>query len=260
MACAAKALETLAAPTERAVDGLGRRRRMPTTRPTTWRRAVRAAGPGGGHEDACSACAPADTVYTNGAGNYSGWLHRYCRYLGLQHHGRTQLAPTSGAMGYGVPAAVAAALLHPRAHGGQRGRRRRLPDDRPGTGHRHRLRRRARRGKLVSIVVDNGSYGTIRMHQEREYPGRVSGSDLYNPDFAALARAYGWRARARRRHRRVRAGLRRRAGRRPADAAPPQARPRRDHHAHHAECHCARRRCAAAGDQCMSWIISRTRG
>jgi acetolactate synthase-1/2/3 large subunit len=139
---------------------------------------------------------PEDAVYTNGAGNYSGWLHRYVQYPGLQHGGRTQLAPTSGAMGYGVPAAVAAALLCPdrtainiagdgdflmtgqelataTAYGAGRGR-----------------------GKLVSIVVDNGSYGTIRMHQEREYPGRVSGSDLWNPDFAALARAYGWRAAA----------------------------------------------------------------
>ena len=139
--------------------------------------------------------APADTVYTNGAGNFSAWLHRYTRYCGLQHHGRTQLAPTSGAMGYGVPAAVAASLLYPErtvvnlagdgdflmtgqelatasAHGAGRGR-----------------------GKLISIVVDNGTYGTIRMHQEREYPGRVSGSDLRaNPDFAALARAYGWHA------------------------------------------------------------------
>ena len=139
--------------------------------------------------------APADTIYTNGAGNFSAWLHRYTRYAGLQHHGRTQLAPTSGAMGYGVPAAVAASLLCPgrtvvniagdgdflmtgqelataRAQGA-------------GTG----------RGKLISIVVDNGTFGTIRMHQEREYPGRVSGSDLRaNPDFAALARAYGWRA------------------------------------------------------------------
>ena len=137
---------------------------------------------------------PEDTVYTNGAGNFSVWLHRFTRYHGLQHHGRTQLAPTSGAMGYGVPAAVAASLLHPdrtvvniagdgdflmtgqelataRAHGAGRGR-----------------------GKLVSVVVDNGSYGTIRMHQEREYPGRVSGSDLANPDFAALARAHGWNA------------------------------------------------------------------
>jgi len=139
--------------------------------------------------------APPDTIYTNGAGNFSAWLHRYTRYAGLQHHGRTQLAPTSGAMGYGVPAAVAASLLCPdrsvvnvagdgdflmtgqelataRAHGA-------------GTGT----------GKLISIVVDNGTWGTIRMHQEREYPGRVSGSDLLaNPDFAALARAYGWQA------------------------------------------------------------------
>ncbi len=139
--------------------------------------------------------APVDTIYTNGAGNFSAWLHRYTRYAGLQHHGRTQLAPTSGAMGYGVPAAVAASLLCPdrtvvniagdgdflmtgqelataRAHGAGLGR-----------------------GKLISIVVDNGTFGTIRMHQEREYPGRVSGSDLHaNPDFAALARAYGWQA------------------------------------------------------------------
>ncbi|WP_418314796.1 thiamine pyrophosphate-binding protein [Piscinibacter sakaiensis] len=138
--------------------------------------------------------APEDAVYTNGAGNYSGWLHRFVQYPGLGKNGRTQLAPTSGAMGYGVPAAVAAALLYPQrcviniagdgdfmmtgqelatatAYGAGRGR-----------------------GKLISIVVDNGSYGTIRMHQEREYPGRVSGSDLFNPDFAALARAHGWAA------------------------------------------------------------------
>ena len=138
--------------------------------------------------------APADSVLTNGAGNFSGWLHRYYRYPGLQHGGRTQLAPTSGAMGYGLPAAVAAALLYPdrtainvagdgdflmngqelataTGYGAGRGR-----------------------GKLVVLVVDNGTYGTIRMHQEREYPSRVSGSDLYNPDFAALARAYGWNA------------------------------------------------------------------
>jgi acetolactate synthase-1/2/3 large subunit len=138
--------------------------------------------------------APADSVLTNGAGNYSGWLHRYYRYPALQHGGRTQLAPTSGAMGYGVPAAVAAALLYPdrtainiagdgdflmtgqelataTGYGAGRGR-----------------------GKLIVIVVDNGTYGTIRMHQEREYPGRVSGSDLFNPDFAALARAHGWHA------------------------------------------------------------------
>jgi len=134
--------------------------------------------------------APADTVYTNGAGNYAGWLHRYCRYAGLQHHGRTQLAPTSGAMGYGVPAAVAAALLYPQrtvvniAGDG----------DFLMTGQELATATGYGAKKLISVVVDNGTYGTIRMHQEREYPGRVSGSDLFNPDFVALARAYGWQA------------------------------------------------------------------
>ncbi len=141
-----------------------------------------------------SATAPAGSIFTNGAGNYAGWLHRFHRYQGIAQHGRTQLAPTSGAMGYGLPAAVAASLLQPQrtvinfagdgdflmtgqelatamANGA-------------GTGE----------GKLVSIVVDNGTYGTIRMHQEREFPGRVSGTDLANPDFVALARAYGWNA------------------------------------------------------------------
>jgi acetolactate synthase-1/2/3 large subunit len=134
--------------------------------------------------------APADTVYTNGAGNYSGWLHRYVRYFGLQHHGRTQLAPTSGAMGYGLPAAVAAALLYPERTvinvAGDGDFLMTGQELATATGYGAR--------RLISIVVDNGSYGTIRMHQEREYPGRVSGSDLYNPDFAALAQAYGWRA------------------------------------------------------------------
>jgi acetolactate synthase-1/2/3 large subunit len=138
------------------------------------------------------ALAPGDAIYANGAGNYAGWLHRFHTYVGARHHGRTQLAPSSGAMGYGLPAAVAASLLEPdrtvihfagdgdllmtsqemataTAHGAGRGR-----------------------GRLVSIVVDNSAYGTIRMHQEREYPGRVSGTQLVNPDFVALARAYGW--------------------------------------------------------------------
>ena len=134
--------------------------------------------------------APGDSVLTNGAGNYSGWLHRYYRYPGLQHGGRTQLAPTSGAMGYGLPAAVAAALLYPN----------RTAINIAGdgdflmTGQELATATAYGAGRLISIVVDNGSYGTIRMHQEREYPGRVSGSDLFNPDFAALAEAYGWRA------------------------------------------------------------------
>jgi acetolactate synthase I/II/III large subunit len=136
------------------------------------------------------ALAPVDTVYTNGAGNFSGWLHRYVQYPGLQHQGRTQLACTSGAMGYGLPAAVGAALLHPQRTvvniSGDGDFLMNGQELATATGYGAR--------RLISIVVDNGSYGTIRMHQEREYPGRVSGSDLFNPDFAALARAYGWDA------------------------------------------------------------------
>jgi acetolactate synthase-1/2/3 large subunit len=133
---------------------------------------------------------PVDTIYTNGAGNFSGWLHRYLRYRGLQHAGRTQLAPASGAMGYGFPAAVAAAILAPNRQvvnlAGD--------GDFLMTGQEMATARAARVGRLVCIVVDNGTYGTIRMHQEREFPGRVSGSDLENPDFAAMARAFGWHA------------------------------------------------------------------
>jgi acetolactate synthase I/II/III large subunit len=133
---------------------------------------------------------PESTVWTNGAGNFSGWLHRYCRHPGLQHHGRTQLAPTSGAMGYGLPAAVGAALLQPDRWAVN------IAGDGDFLMNGQELATATGYGakKLISVVVDNGTYGTIRMHQEREYPGRVSGSDLYNPDFAALARAYGWRA------------------------------------------------------------------
>ena len=134
--------------------------------------------------------APADTVYTNGAGNFSGWLHRFVAYPGLQQHGRSQLACTSGAMGYGLPAAVAASLLQP-----QRTAINVAGDgDLLMTGQEMATATGYGAGRLISIVVDNGTYGTIRMHQEREYPGRVSGSDLFNPDFVALARAYGWQA------------------------------------------------------------------
>jgi acetolactate synthase-1/2/3 large subunit len=138
--------------------------------------------------------APEGTVYTNGAGNFSGWLHRYVRYAGLQHHGRTQLACTSGAMGYGFPAAVAAALLLPArcvvniAGDGDF----LMTGQEMATAMAYGAGSGA--GRLVCLVVDNGTYGTIRMHQEREYPGRVSGSDLHNPNFAAMARAFGWRA------------------------------------------------------------------
>ena len=133
---------------------------------------------------------PGDSVLANGAGNFSGWLHRYYRYPGLQHAGRTQLAPTSGAMGYGVPAAIAASLLYPRRtvinFSGD--------GDFLMTGQELATATGYGAARLVCILIDNASYGTIRMHQERDYPGRVSGSDLFNPDFVALAMAYGWRA------------------------------------------------------------------
>jgi acetolactate synthase-1/2/3 large subunit len=188
MACAAKALETLAPPTALAWDewtasaGADYEANLvaPPVEPLDMAVVVKT----------MQRLAPADTVYTNGAGNYSGWLHRYCRYPGVQHHGRTQLAPTSGAMGYGVPAAVAAALLYP-----QRTVVNLAGDgDFLMTGQELATASAYGAKRLVSVVVDNGTYGTIRMHQEREFPGRVSGSDLFNPDFAALAHAYGWRA------------------------------------------------------------------
>jgi acetolactate synthase-1/2/3 large subunit len=125
---------------------------------------------------------PDNTIICNGAGNFSGWWHRYWRY-GIMP---TQLAPTSGTMGYGVPAAVAASLRF---------------KDRPvvcvaGDGdflmNGQELATAAQYGcDLLVILVDNQSYGTIRMHQEREYPERISATELKNPDFAALARAYG---------------------------------------------------------------------
>ncbi|HEV7320200.1 MAG TPA: thiamine pyrophosphate-binding protein [Ensifer sp.] len=125
---------------------------------------------------------PEDAIFTNGAGNYATWVHRFHRFRRFA----TQAAPASGSMGYGLPAAVAAKQLHPDRevicfagdgcflmHGQEF-----------ATAVRYRL-------PIITVVVNNGIYGTIRMHQERDYPGRVSATDLTNPDFAALARAYG---------------------------------------------------------------------
>jgi acetolactate synthase-1/2/3 large subunit len=125
---------------------------------------------------------PADAIVTNGAGNYSGWVHRYYQYRGF----RTQLAPTSGVMGYGTPAACAAALVHP-------GRTVvcfagdgcfQMSSQELATVKQYRL-------PVVFIVVNNGIYGSIRMHQEMRFPARVHATSLENPDFAALAAAYG---------------------------------------------------------------------
>ena len=125
---------------------------------------------------------PEDAILTNGAGNYTIWLHRFFQYRRF----RTQLAPTSGAMGYGVPAAIAAKAVHPeRMVISWNGDGCFLMNGQElATAVQHDL-------PVVFIVVNNGMYGTIRMHQEREYPGRTIATDLKNPDFAALARAYG---------------------------------------------------------------------
>ena len=125
---------------------------------------------------------PEDTVYTNGAGNFATWLHRFHRYRGFG----TQLAPTSGSMGYGFPAALGAKVTN-----------RNRPavcfagdGDFQMTGQ--ELATAVQYGlDVIVLVVNNGMLGTIRMHQERHHPGRTIATDLVNPDFAALARAYG---------------------------------------------------------------------
>jgi len=123
-----------------------------------------------------------DAIYANGAGNFATWLHRFHRYTGL----RSQLAPTSGAMGYGVPAAVAAKIA--------------LPDRTvvcfAGDGDflmsgMELATAVQYNAAVIVVILNNGMYGTIRMHQEKNYPGRVSGTDLKNPHFAALARSFG---------------------------------------------------------------------
>jgi len=125
---------------------------------------------------------PADAILTNGAGNFSVWAHRFYEFRQYP----TQLAPTSGAMGYGVPAAVAAKIMLPgRSVVSIAG-----DGDFLMTGQELATAVQYD-AAVVILVVNNGMYGTIRMHQERHYPGRVSGTDLVNPDFAALARAFG---------------------------------------------------------------------
>ena len=123
-----------------------------------------------------------DAFLCNGAGNYAAWIHRFFRFRRFAQ----QVAPASGSMGYGVPAAVAMKRLHPERQviciagdgdflmNGQEF----------ATAVQYDL-------PFTTIVFDNGMYGTIRMHQEREYPGRISATDLRNPDFAAYARAFG---------------------------------------------------------------------
>lgn len=125
---------------------------------------------------------PDDAILCNGAGNYAGWIHRFFRFRKFG----TQLAPTSGSMGYGVPAAVLAKRQFPQktviAFAGDGCFL--MNGQEFATAVQYNI-------PLIVIVIDNGMYGTIRMHQENNYPERVSATDLKNPDFAALARAYG---------------------------------------------------------------------
>ena len=123
-----------------------------------------------------------ETIVTNGAGNYAAWLHRYFQYKSF----KTQLAPTSGSMGYGIPAAISAKLEHPSTEvvclAGDGCAQMSIQEF--GTAMQYNA-------NIIIIISNNGVYGTIRMHQERTYPGRISGTDMLNPNFASLAQAYG---------------------------------------------------------------------
>ncbi len=125
---------------------------------------------------------PVDAIITNGAGNYAAWIHRFFRFRRFAQH----IAPTSGSMGYGVPAAVAMKRLYPQrpviciAGDGDF----LMNGQEFATAVQYGL-------PIIVVIADNGIYGTIRMHQEREYPGRIVATDLHNPDFCAYARAFG---------------------------------------------------------------------
>jgi acetolactate synthase I/II/III large subunit len=129
---------------------------------------------------------PADAVLSNGAGNFASWMHRYFQYHGLAKGFKTQVAPTNGSMGSGVPAGIAAHIATGRVVFT-------IAGDGDFLMNGQELATASQHGaKSIVLLLNNGTYGTIRMHQEREYPQHVSGSALANPDFAALARAYGY--------------------------------------------------------------------
>jgi acetolactate synthase-1/2/3 large subunit len=129
---------------------------------------------------------PADALITNGAGNFASWTHRFFKHHGLAKGHKTQLAPTSGAMGYGVPAGIAANIISGRVALTMAG-------DGDFLMNGQELATASQSGaKSIIVLLNNGMYGTIRMHQEREYPRRTegAGTDLVNPDFVGLAKAY----------------------------------------------------------------------
>jgi acetolactate synthase-1/2/3 large subunit len=129
---------------------------------------------------------PHDAVVTNGAGNFASWVHRFFRFHGMAKGHKTQLAPTAGAMGYGVPAGIAASIVTGRtvftiAGDGDF----QMNGQEIGTAMQYG-------GKTIIVLLNNGMLGTIRMHQEHAFPERVTSTELVNPDFVALARAYGY--------------------------------------------------------------------
>lgn len=129
---------------------------------------------------------PADAVLTNGAGNFASWIHRFFRHHGLAKGFKTQLAPTNGSMGYGIPAAIAANIVSGRTAFT-------ITGDGDFLMNGQELATAAQfGGKSIIVLLNNGMYGTIRMHQERDYPANVYGTELANPDFVGLARAYGY--------------------------------------------------------------------
>ena len=129
---------------------------------------------------------PDDAVVTNGAGNFASWMHRFFKHHGLVKGVKTQLAPTVGSMGYGVPAGIAASIVTGRTVFT-------IAGDGDFLMNGQELATAVQHGaKTIILLLNNGMYGTIRMHQERDYPTHQSGSRLQNPDFAALARAYGY--------------------------------------------------------------------
>ena len=129
---------------------------------------------------------PADAVLTNGAGNFASWVHRYYQHHGLSKGLKTQLAPTVGAMGYGVPAGIAASIVSKRVAFT-------IAGDGDFLMNGQELATACQHGaKSIVVLLNNGMYGTIRMHQERDFPTHNMGSNLNNPHFANLAKAYGY--------------------------------------------------------------------
>ena len=129
---------------------------------------------------------PADAVLTNGAGNFASWVHRYFKHHGLSKGFKTQLAPTVGAMGYGVPAGIAASILTGRVAFT-------ISGDGDFLMNGQELATATQHGaKSIVVLLNNGMFGTIRMHQERDFPTHNMGSHLNNPNFANLAKAYGY--------------------------------------------------------------------